>query len=229
MFYKLKDDALVLKLKEESIFLKNSFGDVIISVPNSYNLFNKIKPFLNGKYDMDVILSKIKSEKLAFFYSQLINTLEKKHFLLFSINPIDIDNIDSFTLKYLEYIDNLDAITLIGHRFLRVSANSEKVFTIVNELKPKNFSLVTDKTNVCSIKISVENNVWFISKNNNKIYLTSKPNVNYQDSLTDLPILILRLCISVVFVELGRHICKINNQKNFKDSYIFDLDRFTLN
>lgn len=49
MFYKLKDDALVLKLKEESIFLKNSFGDVIISVPNSYNLFNKIKPFLNGK------------------------------------------------------------------------------------------------------------------------------------------------------------------------------------
>ena len=123
----------------------------------------------------------------------------------------------------------MDAITLIGHRFLRVSANSEKVFTIVNELKPKNFSLVTDKTNVCSIKISVENNVWFISKNNNKIYLTSKPNVNYQDSLTDLPILILRLCISVVFVELGRQICKINNQKIFKDSYIFDLDRFTLN
>ncbi len=101
MYYYFKENVFYLKQDQGSLFLKNNFYSVSVNNLNSYKIFKMILPYLNGLVDFDEFFDKLVNKVVKKFLISLIDILTKNKFVLYSDDPININDYSKSERSYL--------------------------------------------------------------------------------------------------------------------------------
>ncbi len=80
MRLKIRDDAFWLPESKDEVLFRSAEHLIQIKGKNIYTIFERIIPFLNGQYDMERVLGRLKKEHQYVIHS-LLDTLQSKGFL----------------------------------------------------------------------------------------------------------------------------------------------------
>lgn len=235
MYALLKENTFYLMLENDSLFLKNNFGNIIIKTPNSYKFFKAFLPYLDGKHEIGEVIESIKNENLKKFYKKLIEVMKSKKFLLFSTKEIELSEYNDKFKTALYYKDDLDILGKSREDDIKIYVYSQN--DGLNSIFERTFSgsfLVFTET-VCqskygNLKIFVDDELQselFIFKKNNidAIYISSnKNNLNDLDEgIFDLPLHIMEVIAAIVRIELDLSIYDVTKKSFFYNDYCFDF------
>ena len=102
MYYYFKENVFYLRRDRDALFLKNNFYSVSVNNPNSYTIFKMVLPYLNGSIDFDEeYIGKISNHVIKKFLISLIDILKKNGFVLYSENPININDYSKLEQSFL--------------------------------------------------------------------------------------------------------------------------------
>lgn len=227
MFYLLKKNTLFLKIKDNKLFLKNHIGDIKINVKDSYDLFLYLLPFLDGKNNVDNIIKKTKNKKIIEFYSKLLHVMKDKEFFIYSVNKINIENLNSFTQNFLVFCNNLDKFKFLHNRIpVILNINNKCIDYFLGQSPELNEEklYIDDKFYIKQDKIN-----WFVYPiNDSKLKITKEKDLKSSNRSLQVSQQILKIIIAIISIEIGSELCNVRNNTRFKDSYIFDLKTMNL-
>ena len=102
MYYYFKENVFYLRRDRDALFLKNNFYSISVNNPNSYTIFKMVLPYLNGSIDFDEeYIGKISNHVIKKFLISLIDILKKNGFVLYSENPININDYSKLEQSFL--------------------------------------------------------------------------------------------------------------------------------
>ena len=226
MYYYFKENVFYLKQNNSSLFLKNNFYSVVVNSPNSYTIFKMALPYLSGLVDFDECIRKISNQVIKKFVISLVDILKNNGFVLYSENPIHINDYSKFEQSLL-----LCYVRKIPETFKRkfesyvLSAPDEDVGeTMCNIICNSNVKTRFEpgQNNYICIDGPLK---LFIHKNQDDVVVSSVcPKKDQTDAdFFDLPIHIFEIIASFLGIELVLYSMGIRESDFSKQDYVFNL------
>lgn len=226
MYYYFKENVFYLKQDRGSLFLKNNFYSVSVNNPNSYTIFEMILPYLSGLVDFDEYIGKVSNQVVKKFLISLIDILKKNAFVLYSENPININDYSKLEKSCLLCYGGK-----ISEKFKRKfgsyvlsSPNEDVGETMCNILYNLNIKakLEPGQSNYICIDGPLR---LFIHKNQDDVIVSSVcPKKDQADvDFFDLPHHIFEIIASCLAIELEIYSMGIRESNFSKEDYVFNL------
>lgn len=227
MFYLLKKNTFFLKIKDNKLFLKNHLGDIKINVKDSYNLFIYLLPFLDGKNNVDNIIKNTKNTKIIEFYSKLIHVMKDKEFLIYSVNKIDIKNLNSFTQNFLVYCNNLDKFKFLDNKIpVILNIDNRRIDYFLGQSPELHEEKLYIDNRFCIRQDKIN---WFVYPiSDSELRITKNKDLKSNSRSLQISQQILKIITAIISIEIGSELCNVRNNTRFKDNYIFNLGTMNL-
>ena len=226
MYYYFKENVFYLKQNQDSLFLKNNFCSVVVDNPNSYTILKMVLPYLSGLVDFDEYIGKISNQVIKKFVISLVDILKNNGFVLYSENPININDYSKFEQSCLFCYGG--RISEKSKRqiqsYVLSSPNEEVGETMCNILYNSNINarLEPGQSNYICIDGPLK---LFIHKNRDDVVVSSVcPKKDQADAdFFDLPHHIFEIIASFLGIELVLYSMGLHEADFSKDDYVFNL------
>ena len=226
MYYYFKENAFYLKQDRDSLFLKNNFYSVTVNNPNSYKIFKLVLPYLNGLIDFDEHVLNGSNPSIKKFLISLMDILKKNGFVLYSENPININEYSKLEQSFLLCYGGM-----ISEKFKSqsesyiLSCSDEDVGNLMCGIL-YNAKIKARFEGAKNNYISVDGPLkLFIHKNQDDVIVSSIcPKKDQTDAdFFDLPTHIFEIIASFLGIELVLYSMGLHDSDFSKQDYVFNL------
>ena len=235
MYGLLKENTFYLEMENNSLFMKNNFGDLKIRTPQSYTLFIAFLPFLNGKYNIKEVIENINNEKLRNFYAKLIDVLKKQKFILSSENKIELSSYSEAAKTVLFYCNDLNEFESVDNSEVAIviASKREEINNVFLNVFFDRYQVVNNQvyekqyiTLIILVNGLIEQRVYiYKQKDSDEVIISSNTpeSEKLDDSIFELPLHIIEILASILDIEVNLKIHKVPVEDFFNNDYVFDL------
>ncbi len=235
MYSLLKENTFFLEMENNSLFMKNNFGNLKIGTPKSYALFTAFLPYLDGKHNIEAVLDGINNEKLKNFYRKFMEVLKEQKFVLSSATEIDLSGYGEDAKTAFFYCSDLNELEIVDDSTVTIHVASKNeeinhIFSSVFSDKYQVISSKTDENSYITLNIVRKDNVEqvvYIYKERNSDHITISSHApepkNVDEGIFGLPLHIIEILASILDIEVNLKIHKVPVDDFFNQDYLFDL------
>ena len=227
MYYYFKENVFYSKVNRDSLFIKNNFGSTLITDQGIYGIFKMILPYLNGLFDFDAeYISRIENKIIKGLVTSVIDTLKKNKFVLYSDDPININDYSKLERGVLLWYGGLICKKLKRqfNSYILLSASEDVGNLMCDILYNSKIKIKFEQAKNDYILIDGPIKL-FIYKNQEDVIVSSVcPKKEELDSdFFDLPNHIFEIIASFLGIELMLNSMNIHESDFFKENYVFNL------
>ena len=225
MYYYFKENVFYLKQNRDSLFIKNNFYSVSVNNPNSYRIFKMILPYLNGLVDFDSeYIDEIENKVIKKFVVSLMDILKKNRFVLYSADPIDINDYSKLEREVLCCYGGLISGELKSQfdSYILSSPNEDVGNIMCEILYNSKIKVKLERTENNYICLDGPMKL-YIYKNQDDVIVSSVCPKEADPDFFDLPSHIFEIIASFLGIELMLNSMNIHESDFSKENYVFNL------
>lgn len=227
MYYYFKESVFYFKENRDSLFMQNNFGSALVDGQSAYSIFKMILPYLNGLIDFDAeYISRIENKVIERSVTSLIDILKKNRFVLYSDDPININDYSKLERGILCCYGGLICKNLKKQfdSYILLSENEDVGNLMCDILYNSKIKIKLEHAENDYILIDGPLNLYIYKNQDDVIVSCACPKKEEADSdFFDLPNHIFGIIASFLGIELMLNSMDIHQSDFFKENYVFNL------